>query len=106
MLAYIADIVSDIFSIESCILRTEKAIGNVGLEKSQQKVLLTEVFTQEAFNRIEAIAKESLVALEEGDTLRTMLSILKKLTRHTPVNVVAKKREIAAKIIEAEKYVV
>lgn len=106
LLANIADIVSDIFSIESCILRTEKAIGKVGLEKSQQKVLLTEVFTQEAFNRIEAIAKESLVALEEGDTLRTMLSILKKLTRHTPVDVVAKKRQVAAKVIEAEKYVV
>ncbi|MBM7096974.1 acyl-CoA dehydrogenase family protein [Bacillus sp. H-16] len=105
ILANIADIVSDIFSIESCILRTEKAIGKDGLEKAKHKVLLTEVFTQEAINRIEAVAKESLVALEEGDSARTMLAILKKLTRHTPVNVVAKKREIAAPIIEAERYV-
>ncbi|RNA67447.1 acyl-CoA dehydrogenase family protein [Alteribacter keqinensis] len=105
ILANIADIVSDIFSIESCVLRTEKAIGKDGLEKAKQKVLLTEVFTQEAINRIEAVAKESLVALEEGDSARTMLAILKKLTRHTPVNVVAKKREIAAPIIEAERYV-
>ncbi|WP_026688441.1 acyl-CoA dehydrogenase family protein [Alteribacter aurantiacus] len=105
ILANIADIVSDIFSIESCILRTEKAIGKDGLEKAKQKVLLTEVFTQEAINRIEAVAKESLVALEDGDSARTMLAILKKLTRHTPVNVVAKKREIAAPIIEAERYV-
>ncbi|MDQ0257606.1 alkylation response protein AidB-like acyl-CoA dehydrogenase [Evansella vedderi] len=106
LLANIADIVSDIFSIESCVLRTEKAIAKDGLEKANQKLLMTQVFTQEAINRIEAIAKESLVALEEGDSLLTMLSILKKLTRHTPVNVVAKKREIAARIIEAEKYVV
>ncbi|ADU31690.1 acyl-CoA dehydrogenase family protein [Evansella cellulosilytica] len=106
LLSHIADIVSDIFSIESCILRTEKAINQTGIEKAKQKLLLTEVFTQEAFNRIEAYAKESLVALEDGDSLRTMLSILKKLTRHTPVNVVAKKREIAAAIIEAEKYVI
>ncbi|UCZ52577.1 acyl-CoA dehydrogenase family protein [Bacillus shivajii] len=106
MLANVADLVSDVFNIESVILRTEKAIAKDGLEKANQKLLMTEVFTQEAFNRIEAIAKESLVALEDGDSLRTMLSILKKLTRHTPVNVVAKKREVAARVIEAEKYVV
>ncbi|WP_096436775.1 acyl-CoA dehydrogenase family protein [Alteribacter populi] len=106
LLANVADIVSDIFSIESCVLRTEKAINKAGADKAKQKLLLTEVFTQEAVNRIEAVAKESLVALEEGDSLRTMLAILKKLTRHTPVNVVAKKREIAAEIIEAEKYVI
>ncbi|UTR11654.1 acyl-CoA dehydrogenase family protein [Evansella sp. LMS18] len=106
MLANVADIVSEIFSIESVILRTEKAINKDGLEKAEQKLLLTQVFTQEAFNHIEAIAKESLVALEDGDTARTMLSILKKLTRHNPVDVVAKKREIAARIVEAEKYVI
>lgn len=106
MLANVADLVSDVFNIESVILRTEKAIAKDGLEKADQKLLMTQVFTQEAFNRIEAIAKESLVALEDGDSLRTMLSILKKLTRHTPVNVVTKKREIAARVIEAEKYVV
>ncbi|MBU9722183.1 acyl-CoA dehydrogenase family protein [Bacillus alkalicola] len=106
MLANVADIVSEIFNIESCVLRTEKAIAKDGLDKASTKLLLTEVFTQESFNKIEAIAKESLVALEDGDSLRTMLSILKKLTRHTPVNVVAKKREVAALIIDAEKYVV
>ncbi|WP_078594540.1 acyl-CoA dehydrogenase family protein [Evansella clarkii] len=106
MLANVADIVSEIFSIESVILRTEKAINKDGLEKAEQKLFMTQVFTQEAFNHIEAIAKESLVALEDGDTARTMLSILKKLTRHNPVDVVAKKREIAARIVEAEKYVI
>lgn len=106
MLANIADVVNEIFNIESCVLRTEKAINKDGLEKANQKLLMTEVYSQEAFNNIEAIAKESLVALEEGDSLRTMLSILKKLTRHTPINVIAKKREVAARVIEQEKYVV
>lgn len=106
MLANIADIVNEIFNIESCVLRTEKAINKDGLEKSNQKLLMTEVYSQEAFNNIEAIAKESLVALEEGDSLRTMLSILKKLTRHTPINLITKKREVAKRVIEQEKYVV
>ncbi|WP_416147123.1 acyl-CoA dehydrogenase family protein [Salipaludibacillus sp. HK11] len=105
MLANIADLVNEIFNIESCVLRTEKAINKDGLDKSNQKMLMTEIYSQEAFNHIEAIAKESLVALEEGDSLRTMLSILKKLTRHTPVNLIAKKRELAVRIVEQEKYV-
>ena len=69
-------------------------------------MLYTEVFCQEAFNEIEADAKETLIAVENGDMSRMMLSSLRKLTRHTPLNVIPKKREIAAKILEDERYTV
>ncbi|RDW18678.1 acyl-CoA dehydrogenase [Oceanobacillus arenosus] len=105
VLVNIADMVSEVYNIESAILRTEKAINKTGEEKNNQKILYTEVYVQEAFNRMEADAKETLIAIEEGDTLRMLLSTLRKLTRHTPINIVAKKREIAAKIIAEEKYV-
>ncbi|MFT4412917.1 acyl-CoA dehydrogenase family protein [Fredinandcohnia humi] len=106
ILANIADIAANIYAMESVVLRAEKAINKSGVEKNQQKVLYTQVFVQEAFNEIEAHAKETLVAVEEGDTLRMITSALRKLTRHTPINVIAKKREIAATLIEAEKYTV
>ncbi|WP_147804315.1 acyl-CoA dehydrogenase family protein [Alkalicoccus halolimnae] len=106
LLANIADIVNEVFNIESMILRTEKAMAKSGAEKTSQKLLMTEVYTQEAFNHIESIAKESLVTLEDGDSLRTMLSILKKLTRHTPIDLIKKKRELAKRVIEEERYVV
>ncbi|MFV8826563.1 acyl-CoA dehydrogenase family protein [Alkalihalobacterium sp. APHAB7] len=106
ILSNVADIVSEVFNMESAILRTEKAINRNGLDKNEQKVLLTEVYCQEAFNRIEAHAKESLVAMQEGDTLRTMISILRKLTRHTPINVIAKKRQIAEAVLAEERYVI
>ncbi|KGX92832.1 acyl-CoA dehydrogenase [Pontibacillus halophilus JSM 076056 = DSM 19796] len=106
LLVNIADIVSEIYNMESAILRTEKAILKNGEEKNVQKLLYTQVFVQESFNRIEAHAKETLIASEEGDQLRMMLSALRKLTRHTPTNVIAKKREIAKAIIEEEKYVI
>jgi hypothetical protein len=35
-----------------------------------------------------------------------MVSALRKFTRHTPINVIAKKREASEKLIEAEKFVV
>ncbi len=106
ILANIADIISNVYAMESALLRTEKAINKTGLEKNNQKVLYTQVFCQEAFNEIEAHAKETLIAAETGDTLRMMLSALRKFTRYTPINVIAKKREIAASIIDAERYTV
>ncbi|MBO0958949.1 acyl-CoA dehydrogenase family protein [Neobacillus sp. MM2021_6] len=106
VLANIADIVSAVYAMESVVLRTEKAIAKDGLEKNKQKLLYTQIFCQEAFNEIEATAKETLVAVEHGDTLRMMLSSLRKFTRHTPINVIAKKREAADVLIEAERYIV
>ncbi|GEL07486.1 acyl-CoA dehydrogenase family protein [Salisediminibacterium halotolerans] len=105
MLANVADLVNEVFNIESMILRTEKAMQKNGEEKEHQKLLMTQIYSQEAFNHIESIARESLVTLEDGDNLRTMLSILKKLTRHTPLDLIQKKRELAEKIIKEEKYV-
>ncbi|WP_249704893.1 acyl-CoA dehydrogenase family protein [Bacillus zhangzhouensis] len=106
ILVNIADIVNELFAAESAILRTEKVIAASGPEKNAQKLAYTQIFTQEAFLKIEAHAKESLIAMEEGDSLRMSLSALRKLTRFTPINVIAKKREVAKRIFEAEKYIV
>lgn len=106
ILVNLADMVAEVFNMESAILRTEKAINQSDADKNRLKLLYTQVYVQEAFNRIEADAKETLIAVEEGDTLRMMLSSLRKLTRHTPINVIAKKREIAKVIIDKENYLV
>lgn len=106
ILVNIADIVNELFAAESAVLRTEKAIAASGAEKNAQKLAYTQIFTQEAFLKIEAHAKESLIAMEEGDSLRMSLSALRKLTRFTPMNVIAKKREVAKRVFEAEKYIV
>ncbi|WP_163526762.1 acyl-CoA dehydrogenase family protein [Halobacillus ihumii] len=106
VLVNIADITGEIYNMESAILRTDKAIQKQGEEKNTQKLLYTQVYVQEAFNRIEAHAKETLLAAEAGDSLRMMLGALRKLTRHTPSNVIAKKREIAQTLIKEQKYTV
>jgi alkylation response protein AidB-like acyl-CoA dehydrogenase len=106
ILVNIADIVGNVYAMESAVLRTEKAINKTGLERNKQKLEYTQVYCQEAFNEIEAHAKETLVATEQGDTLRIMISALRKFTRHTPINVIAVKREIASSLINAERYVI
>ncbi|TWM30285.1 putative acyl-CoA dehydrogenase [Bacillus paralicheniformis] len=106
ILVNIADIVSQVYAMEAAILRTEKAIQATGEDKNAQKILYTQIFAQEAFQEIESHAKESLIAMESGDSLRMMLSALRKLTRFTPVNVIEKKRQAAKGVFEAEKYIV
>lgn len=106
ILVNIADIVSQVYAMEAAILRTEKAIQATGEDKNAQKILYTQIFAQVAFQEIESHAKESLIAMESGDSLRMMLSALRKLTRFMPVNVIEKKRQAAKGVFEAEKYIV
>ncbi|WP_337134477.1 acyl-CoA dehydrogenase family protein [Priestia megaterium] len=106
ILVNISDMISNVYAMESTVLRTEKAISKTGADQNRLKVKYTQVFCQEAFNRIEADAKETLIGVEQGDTLRVMLSSLRKLTRYTPINVISVKREIAKTLLEVEKFTV
>ena len=58
--------------MESAVLRTEKAIDRDGEEKAAQKILYTEIFTQEALNEIEKEAKETIIASADGDEARML----------------------------------
>ncbi|GED58554.1 acyl-CoA dehydrogenase family protein [Brevibacillus formosus] len=106
LLAFAADMLIELYAMDSIVKRTEKAMAANGSEAEQQKLEMTAVYVHEAFDRIEGWAKEALAAMEEGDELRLRLSILKKLTRRTPINTVALKRSIADRVIEAGAYVV
>lgn len=102
LLMGVADIAIAVFAMESAILRAMKAVasGKPGL-----KAAMTQVYCQEAFEQIGSIARSLLPAIEEGDTLRTQLSVVKRLTRYTPVNTVALRREIAQQVLERGGYV-
>ncbi|UED76027.1 acyl-CoA dehydrogenase family protein [Brevibacillus sp. DP1.3A] len=106
LLAFAADMLIELYAMDSIVKRTEKAMAAHGIEAEQQKLEMTAVYVHEAFDRIEGWAKEALATMEEGDELRLRLSILKKLTRRTPINTVALKRSIADRVIEAGAYVV
>ncbi len=102
----IADIAIEIFAMESAYLRAKKALEKVGVDQAQAKIDLTAAYVYEAFPRVEQKAKHSLTSMEEGDVLRTQVSILKKLIRFEPINEVKLKRAIAKRVLEAERFVV
>ncbi|MFZ5813986.1 MAG: acyl-CoA dehydrogenase family protein [Bacillota bacterium] len=103
LLMGVADIAIEIFAMESAVLRALKAVQN---GKPGLKVEMAQVYCQEAFERVASIGRTLLPALEEeGDTLRVQLSLLKRLTRYTPANVVGLKRKIAERVLDKTGYV-
>src|SRR5947207_12165858 len=101
----VADIIMDGFAMESAILRTQKVAAAQGDKAAERFVDMTRVFCNDAVERIEAQAKNTLAAMAEGDELRTLLAALRRFTKMTPMNTVAARQRIANAMIEANKYV-
>jgi len=104
VLAKIADMVIEIFAMESGLLRTLKMISREGEEKAKYQISAVKVYVDETIPRIETWAKEVLAHVEEGDMLRTQLAGVKKLARYQPIDAVNLRREIADRMIDLEAY--
>jgi alkylation response protein AidB-like acyl-CoA dehydrogenase len=104
ILSSISDIVIEVFAMESALLRGIKSMEKLGDERAQIQKAMVKVYVNDAFDHVESFAKRAFAAIAEGDTLRTQLSALKKLTRFTPVNSIALRREIADYVIKIGKY--
>ncbi|HWS90671.1 MAG TPA: acyl-CoA dehydrogenase family protein [Pyrinomonadaceae bacterium] len=100
-----SNIIMDVFAMESAILRAQKLAASQGEEQSALYLDMVRVFCNDAVERVEAEAKNTLAAVGEGDELRTLLAALKRFTKHTPVNTVAARRRIADAMIKANRYV-
>jgi len=106
ILGRLADLSMGAFAIESVWLRAQKALAKHGKTAAKFKNSLTEAFIYSQIGKLELIAKESISALAEGETLQALDLDLKKLVVYTPRNVIALRQEIAAAVSEAGKYVV
>lgn len=105
VLMSVADIIMDTYAMESAILRTRKMAAAQGEDAVAQYAEMTRVFCNDAVERIEAVAKNTLAAMAEGDELRTLLAALRRFTKMTPMNTVAARQRIANAMIEANRYV-
>ncbi len=101
-----ADIIMDAYQMETAILRTKKYAEANGEEAAQSYIDMTSVYCNDAIQRVEAAAKNTIAAIAEGDEGRTLLVALKRFTKNnTPINTIASRQRIAATLIEANTYV-
>lgn len=104
VMAKIADIIIEIFAMESGLLRTLKIVASQGEERASHQMAAVKAYVDETIPMIEMWAKQVLAYVEEGDMLRTQLAGVKKLARYQPMDTVSLKRQIANRIIEMESY--
>src|SRR5258706_2023930 len=100
----IADIIMDAYAMESAILRAQKLAASQGEAAAARYIDMTRVFCNDAVERIEARAKNTLAGMAEGDEVRTLLAALRRFTKLTPMNTIAARQRIADVLIEANKW--
>jgi len=100
----VADIVIDAFAMESAILRAQKMAAAQGEEAAARYLDMVRVFCNDAVERIDAHAKNTLGGMSEGDELRTLLAALRRFTKLTPMNTIAARQRVADVLIKANKY--
>ena len=101
----IADVIMDTYAMETAVLRARKLVESQGEEASARYLDMTRVFCNDAVERIEARAKNTLAGMSEGDELRTLLAALRRFTKLQPMNTIAARQRIADEMIGANRYV-
>ena len=100
-----ADIIMDAYQMETAILRTKKYAAANGDEAAGRQIDMTSVYCNDAIQRVEANAKNTIAAIAEGDEGRTLLVALKRYTKNnSPVNTIAARQRIAEVLIQANTY--
>jgi alkylation response protein AidB-like acyl-CoA dehydrogenase len=100
----IADIIMDAYAMESAILRAQKLAASQGEDAAARYIDMTRVFCNDAVERIEASAKNTLAGMSEGDELRTLLAALRRFTKMTPMNTIAARQRIADVLVEGNRW--
>jgi alkylation response protein AidB-like acyl-CoA dehydrogenase len=99
----LANIVMDVYGMESCLRRAQKASA----AKSSLASLMgdaTRAFVYDAMDRVEKDARVALAACADGDTLTTQLAVLRRFAKHSPVNTIAIRRRVADAVLAQDKY--
>jgi alkylation response protein AidB-like acyl-CoA dehydrogenase len=104
VMMHLADVLMDVFSAESAILRA-RAASVEDDPRAARHVDTARLFVNDAAMRIETSAKQALAAMTEGDTLRTVLAALRRLLKLSPINTVAIRRRLADEAVAHGGYI-
>jgi butyryl-CoA dehydrogenase len=104
LVAALANIVMEIYAMESVMLRAQKAAANRGESASQAMLDAARVFISDASERVEHEAKRAIAAIHEGDMLTTQMSVLKRFSKRAPVDTIALRRNVAAAVQSQDRY--
>lgn len=100
----ISDMIIEIYSSESVLLRVEKLAGIRGAEATSVHVDIMKTYINDSVERLNLAGKNAINAMSEGDENRLLLMGLKRFTKQQPFNTKEARRRIAKVLIDADKY--
>jgi len=104
LIGALSNMVMEIYAMESCLLRAQKAAASKGEAASQTMRDAARVFINDAAERVEREARRSLAAVHEGDILTTQMAVLKRFAKRAPVDTIALGRRVAAAVEAQDRY--
>jgi len=97
----LADILIEVLVLESAILRADKMAPDKPFGAK-----LARYYSGRSFNVVRNAAERVIGAVAEGDMLQTSSAMLRRLTKHEPVNLAVLGREIAQAMVDAGRYAI
>jgi len=104
LIGALADIVMEIYAMESSLLRAQKGAASKGEAAAAVMVDAARVFILDAAERVDHEAKRAISAVHEGDMLMTQLAVLKRFGKRPTVDSIALRRRIAAAVQAQDRY--
>jgi alkylation response protein AidB-like acyl-CoA dehydrogenase len=100
----IADMLIELYVVESLQLRVEKLVALKGENAATLQIDIMRTAIYDAADRIAKAGKDAINSFAEGDEQRMMLMGLRRFTKVEPWNAKEARRRIAARMIEENKY--
>jgi alkylation response protein AidB-like acyl-CoA dehydrogenase len=104
LIGALSNVVMEIYAMESCLLRAQKAAAARGESASQTMIDSARVFINDAAERVEHEAKRAIAAIHEGDMLTTQMAVLKRFAKRAPVDTIALRRHVATAVQAQDRY--
>jgi len=104
LIGALSNVVMEVYAMESCLLRTQKAAAAKGESAAQTMIDATRVLIADAAERVEHEAKRAIAAVHEGDMLTTQMAVLKRFGKRAPVDTIALRRRVAAAVQSQDRY--
>jgi alkylation response protein AidB-like acyl-CoA dehydrogenase len=104
LIGALSNVVMEIYAMESCLLRAQKAAAAKGESATQTMIDAARVFISDAAERAEHEAKRAIAAVHDGDMLTTQMAVLKRFAKRTPVDTIALRRRVAAAVQSQDRY--
>jgi butyryl-CoA dehydrogenase len=104
LVAALANMVMEVYAMESCLLRAQKSAAAKGEPSSRLMADAARVFISDAMERIEHEAKRAIATVQEGDMLTTQMAVLKRFAKRAAVDTIALRRNIATAVQAQDRY--